>query len=42
VEASPLVARLMAGLLQKDETWITEQITAFKKIAVNYIPIANH
>lgn len=41
VEASPLVARLMATLLHKDESWINDQVTAFKKIAVHYIPLAN-
>jgi glycerol-3-phosphate dehydrogenase len=41
-EAAPVVAALMAKLMNKDEKWIKEQISAFKKIAVNYIPLANH
>jgi len=40
LEAAPVVAALMAPLLNKEEKWIQEQISAFKKIAVNYIPLA--
>jgi len=40
LEAAPTVAALMAPLLNKEEKWIQEQISAFKKIAVNYIPLA--
>ena len=42
LEAAPAVAALMAGLMNKDKKWEEEQIAAFKKIALNYIPIANH
>jgi glycerol-3-phosphate dehydrogenase len=41
-EAAPVVAAMMAKLMNKDEKWIKEQIAAFKKIAVHYIPLANH
>ena len=37
-EAAPLVALMMAGLMQKDQKWITEQVTAFQTTAKNYIP----
>ncbi|HTL09535.1 MAG TPA: glycerol-3-phosphate dehydrogenase/oxidase [Chitinophagaceae bacterium] len=40
--AAPAVAALMARLLQKDSQWETEQLAAFKKIALHYIPLANH
>ena len=40
VEAAPLVASLMAEFLNKDDKWIQEQLAAFKKIAVHYIPLA--
>ncbi len=38
LEAAPAVAALMAKLMNKDEKWISGQLLAFKKIAVNYIP----
>ena len=38
VEAAPLVAELMAKEMDQDQAWITEQIKAFKEIAVSYIP----
>jgi len=38
VEAAPLVAEMMAKEMNQDQTWITEQIKAFKEIAVSYIP----
>jgi glycerol-3-phosphate dehydrogenase len=41
VEAAPLVASIMAGLMHKDENWIKEQITSFKKISKSYIPQTN-
>jgi len=41
LEAAPGVAALMARLMNKDKKWETEQINAFKKIALNYIPLAN-
>ncbi|MEP6747378.1 MAG: glycerol-3-phosphate dehydrogenase/oxidase [Bacteroidota bacterium] len=40
-EAAPLVAALMARLLNKDEKWIRDQIAAFKKISIHYIPVSN-
>ncbi len=42
LEAAPAVAAQMAKLMNKDDKWIQEQINAFKKIAVNYIPVAKH
>ncbi|MEP6726072.1 MAG: glycerol-3-phosphate dehydrogenase/oxidase [Bacteroidota bacterium] len=42
LEAAPDVAALMARLMNKDKKWEDEQVAAFKKIALNYIPIANH
>lgn len=41
LEASPAVAALMAQLMNRDKKWETEQVAAFKKIALNYIPLAN-
>jgi glycerol-3-phosphate dehydrogenase len=41
-EAAPGVAAQMAKLMNKNEKWVNDQVTAFKKIAVNYIPLANH
>jgi glycerol-3-phosphate dehydrogenase len=38
VDAAPIVAAIMAGLMNKDESWIKAQIVAFKKTAKNYIP----
>ena len=37
-EAAPAVAALMAKLMHKDKQWQEEQVTAFNKIAFNYIP----
>ena len=42
LEAAPAVAGLMARWLGRDKKWETEQVAAFKKIALNYIPLANH
>jgi len=42
LEAAPAVAGLMARLMGRDKKWETEQVAAFKKIALNYIPLANH
>ena len=38
IKAAPLVARLMAEELDKDENWIKEQINIFNAIAKNYKP----
>lgn len=35
--AAPVVAKLMAAEMNKDENWITEQIKAFEEVADNYI-----
>ncbi|MEO6313387.1 MAG: glycerol-3-phosphate dehydrogenase/oxidase [Chitinophagaceae bacterium] len=41
LDAAPGVAALMAGQMNKDKKWEDEQVAAFKKIALNYIPLAN-
>lgn len=41
IESSPIVARLMAGELKKDETWERQQVDAFFMIAKNYLPTIN-
>ena len=41
LEAAPAVAALMAKLMNKDKKWEDEQVAAFKKIALHYIPLAN-
>ena len=41
IKAAPLIARLMAEEMNKDEFWIKEQINNFNAIAKNYIPITN-
>ena len=38
VKAAPLVTKLMAEEMSKDEFWITEQINNFNAIAKNYTP----
>ena len=37
MEAAPLVAALMANLLQKSEDWQQQQVKAFEAIAQNYV-----
>jgi glycerol-3-phosphate dehydrogenase len=37
IKAAPLVAKLMAEEISKDEVWIKEQIDTFKSVAKNYI-----
>ncbi|MFT3679971.1 MAG: glycerol-3-phosphate dehydrogenase/oxidase [Ferruginibacter sp.] len=37
IEAAPVVAKLMAEVMNKDEHWITEQVTSFMKIAEGYL-----
>jgi glycerol-3-phosphate dehydrogenase len=38
IEAAPEVARLMAGVLQKDQDWVQSQIAAFTELAQGYLP----
>ena len=38
IELAPLVAKIMAAVLHKDESWIKEQINTFNAIAMNYLP----
>lgn len=38
IESAPRVASLMAGLLKKDDQWITAQVNAFKEVAKHYLP----
>jgi glycerol-3-phosphate dehydrogenase len=42
IKAAPLVARLMAEEMNKDEFWIKEQIDTFNDIACNYAPTINY
>jgi len=42
IKAAPLVAKLMAEQMNKDETWIKEQINTFNEVAKNYAPIINY
>ncbi|MNE24367.1 hypothetical protein D3C80_1176530 [compost metagenome] len=37
IEAAPVVAKLLATELNKDENWINQQVTDFKAIAKDYI-----
>jgi glycerol-3-phosphate dehydrogenase len=39
IEAAPLVTSLMAAEMNKDESWIKKEITAFNSIAKNYLPV---
>ena len=41
IEIAPLVASLIAKEMNKNETWITEQINIFNDISKNYAPISN-
>jgi glycerol-3-phosphate dehydrogenase len=41
VEAAPQVAKIMAGKMNKDDSWVDQQIIDFTKLAKNYIPSAN-
>jgi len=38
IEASPVVAALMAKEMNKDQQWQDEQLSEFKKLAQNYLP----
>jgi glycerol-3-phosphate dehydrogenase len=39
ISAAPLIAKIMAGEMNKDENWIKEQIYIFNTVADNYLPI---
>jgi len=41
VRACPLIAKLMALQMKKDDNWIQNEINNFKEIAVHYLPIGN-
>ena len=41
IEAAPLVAKIMAEEMNKNEKWISEQVNDFTKIAKHYIPSQN-
>jgi glycerol-3-phosphate dehydrogenase len=36
IDAAPVVARVMASAMQKDERWINEQIASFTELAKQY------
>lgn len=38
MEMSAEVARLMAGELEKDDTWRDEQVASFRRVAAHYLP----
>jgi glycerol-3-phosphate dehydrogenase len=38
IQAAPIVAKQMASLLHKDETWISQQIDEYTLLAKNYLP----
>jgi glycerol-3-phosphate dehydrogenase len=38
IESAPLVARIMAKEMQKDENWMEDQLASFNSIAKNYLP----
>jgi glycerol-3-phosphate dehydrogenase len=38
LEIAPEVARVMAGILGKDEAWCNEQVDQFRDIAAHYLP----
>lgn len=42
IKAAPLVAKLMAEEMKKDEFWVKEQIDTFNPIANNYAPTINY
>jgi glycerol-3-phosphate dehydrogenase len=41
IEQAPGVASIMAAEMNKDNSWIKEQIDTFKFIATNYLPALN-
>lgn len=42
INAAPLIAKLLAEQLGKEEHWIKEQINIFNELAKNYAPAINH
>jgi len=38
IESAPLVARIMAEEMKRDENWIRDQVDAFRNLAVQYLP----
>ena len=36
IEAAPLVAEAMAAVMQKDKSWINEQVASFTELAKQY------
>ncbi len=42
IKTAPLIAKLMAEEMNKDENWIKEQIDNFNDIAINYAPTTNN
>lgn len=41
IAAAPVVAELMAEIMNKDKTWIKEEISRFNEVAKHYLPILN-
>lgn len=41
IEHSPIVGSLIAAEMNKDESWVKEQVENFKLTANNYLPISN-
>jgi glycerol-3-phosphate dehydrogenase len=41
IESAPVVAAMMAAEMNKDDSWIKEQINTFNTIAKNYLPTLN-
>ncbi len=41
LQAAPSVAKTMGAKMNKDETWINQQINDFTRLAHNYIPLLN-
>ncbi|MEY3351306.1 MAG: hypothetical protein RIQ50_1417, partial [Bacteroidota bacterium] len=37
LEAAPIVARIMAPILDKDKDWEEEQVTQFRELATQYL-----
>jgi len=38
IESAPLVARIMAEEMKRDENWIRDQVDAFRNLAMQYLP----
>ena len=41
IRVAPLIAELMAGVMNKDQTWKQQQVQDFNLIAKNYLPTIN-